>query len=60
MIKLKRIVESDPQTYKRLSFIRSSIGNIRRTLRQIDWTKATDNEKREIKRTIQQLVQIIK
>ncbi len=60
MVKLKLILESDTQTYKKLQFIRASVNNIQRTLRQIDWSKATENEKRDIKGSIQRLIQIIK
>ena len=60
MVKLKLILESDTQTYKKLQFIRASVNNIQRILRQIDWSKATENEKRDIKGSIQRLIQIIK
>jgi len=59
-MKLKTLLESDPQTYRKLMFIRSSTSNIRKTLRSIDWNKATENEKDDIYRSIQHLLQIIK
>jgi len=59
-MKLQTLLESDTQTHKRLQFIRASVNNIQRTLRQIDWSKATENEKRDVKGSIQRLVQIIK
>ena len=48
--------ESDTQTYRKLSFIRDCIKNIRRTLKDIDWEKATENERNEIFAEIQNLL----
>jgi len=51
--------ESDNQTYKKLSFVRDCIKNIRKTLKDINWEKATENEKIEIYSEIEKLLKSI-
>jgi hypothetical protein len=54
------LLESEQQTYKKLQFIKDSIFNIRKTLRDIDWSEATQNEKSKLIDMLNDLPKIIK
>lgn len=51
--------ESDNQTYRKISFIRECIKNIRKTIKEIDWEKATLNEKNSINTDLQKLLNLL-
>lgn len=51
--------ESDNQTYRKISFIRECIKNIRKTIKEIDWEKATPNEKDSINTDLQKLLNLL-
>jgi hypothetical protein len=51
--------ESEKQTYNKLSFVREYISLIRKTLREIDWTAATANEKDDIVDSLEGLKKIL-
>ena len=54
------INESDNQTYKKLQFIREQIRNITKTVRDVDWNRATDGEKSDIIDSLDNLTSLVK
>jgi len=51
--------ESDNQTYKKISFVRECIKNIRKTIKEIDWKKTTENERTSIGDDLQKLTELL-